>query len=47
MRILGIDPGTIVCGYGVIDIENRKMKLVEYGVVEEKNNMRNCLDVWK
>jgi crossover junction endodeoxyribonuclease RuvC len=36
MRILGIDPGTIVCGYGVIDIENRKMKLVEYGVVEAK-----------
>lgn len=37
MRILGIDPGSIVCGYGVIDaLPGRKMALVEYGVVEAK-----------
>ena len=33
MRILGIDPGSVVCGYGVIDIENHNTKLVEYGVI--------------
>lgn len=37
MRILGIDPGSIVCGYGVIDVlPNRKLQLVEFGVVEAK-----------
>lgn len=36
MRIIGIDPGTIVCGYGVIEIVEKKMVLIEYGVVEAK-----------
>ncbi len=34
MRVLGIDPGSIICGYGVIDFENNKLKLVEYGVIK-------------
>lgn len=36
MRILGIDPGSVVCGYGVIDVTGKKMALVEYGVVAVK-----------
>lgn len=36
MRILGIDPGSVVCGYGVIDLDGKKMTLVEYGVVAVK-----------
>ncbi len=36
MRILGIDPGSIVCGYGVIDKNGQSLSLVEYGVVEAK-----------
>lgn len=36
MRILGIDPGSVVCGYGVIDAEGSKLTLVEYGVVAVK-----------
>jgi crossover junction endodeoxyribonuclease RuvC len=36
MRILGIDPGSVVCGYGVIDAEGNKFTLVEYGVIEAK-----------
>jgi crossover junction endodeoxyribonuclease RuvC len=36
MRILGIDPGSVVCGYGVIDAEGSSMKLVEYGVIAVK-----------
>lgn len=31
--IIGIDPGTTVMGYGVIAIENKKMKLLQYGVI--------------
>lgn len=36
MIILGIDPGSIVCGYGVIERKGNALTLVEYGVVEAK-----------
>jgi crossover junction endodeoxyribonuclease RuvC len=36
MRIMGVDPGTLVTGFGVIDCEEGKMSLVEYGVVRMK-----------
>lgn len=36
MRILGIDPGSVICGYGIIEKENNKLKLVEYGVIKAK-----------
>lgn len=33
MRIIGIDPGTGILGFGVIDVNKGKMKLVDAGVV--------------
>lgn len=33
MRIIGIDPGTGIMGFGVIDVTNEKMKLVDAGVI--------------
>jgi crossover junction endodeoxyribonuclease RuvC len=33
MRILGIDPGTGILGFGVIDVERGKLKLVDAGVI--------------
>jgi crossover junction endodeoxyribonuclease RuvC len=33
MRIIGIDPGTGILGFGVIDIIKGKMKLIEAGVI--------------
>ncbi|MDL2362944.1 MAG: crossover junction endodeoxyribonuclease RuvC [Patescibacteria group bacterium] len=33
MRILGIDPGTGILGFGVIDYERGKLKLVDAGVI--------------
>lgn len=33
MRIIGIDPGTAIIGYGVIDVINSKNILVDYGVI--------------
>jgi crossover junction endodeoxyribonuclease RuvC len=33
MRILGIDPGTGILGFGVIDVERSKAKLVDAGVI--------------
>ena len=34
MRVLGIDPGSVICGYGVVDFDNNKLILVEYGVIQ-------------
>ncbi|HPF30978.1 MAG TPA: crossover junction endodeoxyribonuclease RuvC [Candidatus Saccharibacteria bacterium] len=34
MRIIGIDPGTGILGFGVIDVVNDKMKLVDAGVIK-------------
>lgn len=36
MRILGIDPGYALMGWGVIDAERGRMRLVNYGCVETK-----------
>jgi crossover junction endodeoxyribonuclease RuvC len=40
-RILGIDPGSVVCGFGVIDVEGSSLSLVEYGVVDVKRHHQN------
>ncbi|MBD3840906.1 MAG: crossover junction endodeoxyribonuclease RuvC [Campylobacterales bacterium] len=39
MKILGIDPGTINCGYGIIEIVNKKPKLVEAGLIKIKSRV--------
>lgn len=36
MRIIGIDPGTGILGFGVIDVEGGKTKLIDAGVVRTK-----------
>ncbi len=33
MRVIGIDPGTQVCGYGIVDCNGPDLKAVDYGVV--------------
>ena len=33
MRIIGIDPGTGILGFGVIEIHNRKISMVTAGVI--------------
>ena len=34
MRILGIDPGTTVMGYGILGVEGRKLHMISMGVVQ-------------
>jgi len=34
--ILGIDPGTTIMGYGVIEIVNKNLRLINLGVIELK-----------
>lgn len=33
MRIIGIDPGTGILGFGVIEVDGNKMQLVDAGVI--------------
>ncbi len=34
MKILGIDPGTIITGWGVIQLENSHFKAIDYGCIK-------------
>ncbi len=36
MRILGIDPGTRACGYGVIECSGGEPHMVDYGVLQSR-----------
>ncbi len=36
-RILGIDPGLNITGYGIIDIQTNKPKLIKYGHIRTKS----------
>ena len=36
MIILGIDPGSVICGYGVIEFYAGKLQLIEYGSIKVK-----------
>jgi len=36
MRILGVDPGSSRCGYGLIEKNGSKLKLIDYGLIEIK-----------
>lgn len=39
MRIIGIDPGTAIMGYGVIDYIGNQMKVVDYGCIRTESNI--------
>lgn len=36
MRILGVDPGYAILGYGVIDTDGARLAPVDYGVIETR-----------
>jgi crossover junction endodeoxyribonuclease RuvC len=44
LRILGIDPGTARCGWGVIDVikKDGSVKYVKHGCIETDKVMRDC-----
>lgn len=40
MRILGIDPGIAILGYGVLDYEKNNFKVIDYGAITTTNKSR-------
>jgi crossover junction endodeoxyribonuclease RuvC len=41
MRILGIDPGTSLIGYGIIDADGKSFKAVDFGALRTGVNIKN------
>ncbi len=39
MRILGIDPGYAILGYGIVDILGNKFRVVDYGAITTDSSM--------
>jgi len=39
MIILGIDPGSINCGYAILEVNNKKPKLIEAGIIKMKSRV--------
>jgi crossover junction endodeoxyribonuclease RuvC len=39
MRVLGVDPGLRITGYGVVDADGRSLKLIEGGVLRPAANL--------
>ena len=49
MRIIGIDPGYAIVGYGIIDVVNSNNILVDYGVITtspKKSAEKRLLDLY-
>lgn len=42
MKILGIDPGTAICGWGLVEKSGSKFKMLEYGAIETHKSMEHC-----
>lgn len=34
MRVLGLDPGYAILGYGIVDVSGSRISVVDYGTVE-------------
>lgn len=47
MRILGVDPGLGATGYAILDINQRKISLVEAGVIKPPNKLNELGDKLK
>ena len=43
MRVIGIDPGLLCTGFGVLDISDGSFKIVDYGVI--KTNSKDKLNI--
>lgn len=41
MKVMGVDPGSIITGYGIVDDCQKGLKLVEAGIIKMK--ARDCL----
>jgi crossover junction endodeoxyribonuclease RuvC len=43
MRIIGIDPGFAIVGYGIVDYQSNKFKVIAYGSIETSH--KDSIDI--
>jgi crossover junction endodeoxyribonuclease RuvC len=41
MTIIGIDPGSVSCGFGIIEFSNYQLSLVDTGLIKPKSHISN------
>jgi len=39
MKVIGIDPGTKVTGFGIIELKDNKYEIIDYGTIKPKVNL--------
>lgn len=44
MIVIGVDPGSINCGYGVLIFENNSMKVLDFGIIKAKEGTKDFND---
>jgi crossover junction endodeoxyribonuclease RuvC len=42
MKIIGIDPGTATTGFSVIEIKNKKIKLLDFGYIHTHKSLKQA-----
>ena len=47
MIVLGIDPGTAICGYGLVEAQGSRLKALTYGVIETTPDMEAAMRLKK
>ncbi len=47
LLVLGIDPGTAICGYGLVDVTGNRMKALHYGAVVTEKDVAPALRLKK
>ncbi len=47
LLVLGIDPGTAICGYGLVDVTGNRLKALHYGAVVTEKDMAAALRLKK
>ncbi len=47
MIALGIDPGTAICGYGLVEAQGSRIRALAYGVVETTPDMEGAMRLKK
>lgn len=45
--ILGVDPGTTIMGYGLLEINGAKIKVIQYGVINLKSYANHAIKLKK
>lgn len=44
MVVLGVDPGSVQCGYGILKVANNNLFVVDFGIIDPKKNSNSFID---